>query len=63
MLKTQVTEKFLHSEVNQLIQYIIVQAQDGQNNIFYKEPQNETNLTDRRLVPPPETEQRQYFIF
>ena len=24
--------KFLHSEVNQLIQHIIVQDQDGQNN-------------------------------
>ena len=27
--------KFLHSEVNQLIQHIIVQDQDGQNNIIY----------------------------
>jgi hypothetical protein len=25
-------EKFLHSEVNQLMQHIIVQDQDGQNN-------------------------------
>ena len=27
--------KFLHSEVNQLIQDIIVQDQDGQNNNMY----------------------------
>ena len=26
--------KFLHSEVNLLIQHIIVQDQDGQNNIY-----------------------------
>ena len=26
--------KFLHSEVNQLIQHIIAQDQDGQNNIY-----------------------------
>ena len=32
LLKTQVTEKFLHSEVNLIIQHIIVQDQDGQNN-------------------------------
>ena len=30
--KTQVSEKFLHSEVNLLIKDIIVQDQDGQNN-------------------------------
>ena len=28
-LKTQVSKKFLHSEVNLIIQYIIVQDQDG----------------------------------
>jgi hypothetical protein len=33
LLKTQVIEKFLHSEVNLIIQYIIAQDQDGQNNI------------------------------
>ena len=27
--------KFLHSEMNLLIQHIIVQDQDGQNNIIY----------------------------
>ena len=32
LLKTQVSEKFLHSEVNLLLQYIIVQGQGGQNN-------------------------------
>ena len=32
LLKTQVSETFLHSEVNLLIQHIIVQDQDGQNN-------------------------------
>ena len=32
LLKTQVSEKFFHSEVNLLIQYIIVQDQDGQIN-------------------------------
>ena len=32
LLKTQISEKFLHSEVNLIIQYIIVQDQDGQNN-------------------------------
>ena len=32
LLKTQVSEKFLHSEVNLIIQYIIVHDQDGQNN-------------------------------
>ena len=33
LLKTQVSlTSFLHSEVNQLIQHIIVQDQDGQNN-------------------------------
>ena len=31
LLKTQVSEKFLRSEVNLLIQHIIVQDQDGQN--------------------------------
>ena len=32
-LKTQVSlTSFLHSEVNQLIQHIIMQDQDGQNN-------------------------------
>ena len=31
MLKTQLSEKFLHGEVNLIIQYIIVQDQDGQN--------------------------------
>ena len=30
ILKTQ--EKFLHSEVNLLIQHILVQDQDGKNN-------------------------------
>ena len=30
LLKTQVSEKFLHSELNLIIQYIIVQDQDGQ---------------------------------
>jgi len=34
LLKTQVSEKFLHSEVNLIIQYIIIQDQDGQNNIL-----------------------------
>ena len=32
LLKTQVSEKFLHSEVNLLIQHIIVQDQDEQMN-------------------------------
>ena len=32
LLKTQVSEKFLLSEVNLIIKYIIVQDQDGQNN-------------------------------
>ena len=32
LLKNQVIEKFLHSEVNLIIQYIIVQDKDGQNN-------------------------------
>ena len=33
LLKTQVSLiSFLHSEVNKLIQHIIVQVQDGQNN-------------------------------
>jgi hypothetical protein len=27
-----ISKNFLHSEVNQLIQHIIVQGQDGQNN-------------------------------
>ena len=31
LLKSQVSEKFLHSEVNLIIQYIIVQDLDGQN--------------------------------
>ena len=35
LLKNQVSEKFLHSEVNLLIQHIIVQDQDGQNNMVY----------------------------
>ena len=30
--RTCSTNKFLHSEANQLIQHIIVQDQDGQNN-------------------------------
>ena len=30
LLKAQISEKFLHSEVNLLIQYIIVKDQDGQ---------------------------------
>ena len=30
--KTQVSEKFWHSEMNLKIQYITVQDQDGQNN-------------------------------
>ena len=29
------SNKFLHSEVNLLIQHIIVQDQDGQNNIIF----------------------------
>ena len=29
LLKTQVSEKFLHSEVNLITQYILVQDQDG----------------------------------
>ena len=32
LLTTQVSEKFLHSEVNLIIQYIIVQDEYGQNN-------------------------------
>ena len=32
LLKTQVSKKFLHSEVNLLIQNLTVQDQDGQNN-------------------------------
>ena len=32
LLKTQVSEQVLHSEVNLLIQHIIVQDQDGKNN-------------------------------
>ena len=32
LLKIQVNENFLHSEVNLIIQYIILQDQDGQNN-------------------------------
>ena len=32
--------KFLHSEVNLLIQHIIVQDQDGQNNDKYKRTNN-----------------------
>ena len=32
MLKTQVSGKFLLSEVNILIQHILVKDQDGQNN-------------------------------
>ena len=35
LLRTQASEKFLHSEVNLIIQYIIVQDQDGQNNNIY----------------------------
>ena len=31
LLKTQASEKFLHSEMNLTIQHIIVQDQDGQN--------------------------------
>ena len=31
VLKTQVSGKFLHTEVNLIIQHIIVQDQDGQN--------------------------------
>ena len=32
LLKTQVSEHFLHSEVNLIIQHIIVQDQVGQDN-------------------------------
>ena len=32
LLKTQVSEKFLHSEVDLIIQYVIVQYRDRQNN-------------------------------
>ena len=32
LLKTQISEKLLHSEVNLIIQYIIAQDQDGENN-------------------------------
>ena len=36
--------KFLHSEVNQLIQHIIVQDQDGQNNNTYLFTKCQRNL-------------------
>ena len=32
LLRTQVSEKFFHSEVIIIIQHIIVEDQDGQNN-------------------------------